>query len=91
MKAVATKRVIATAMRVASNDNDDGNGGKSDGDGNEGAGQATTRVMAACYVMRNFGTHFTGNYVFLLVPRKSACCTIPFGIKIPVLEIQSRC
>ncbi len=44
-----------------------------------------------CYVMRNFGTYFTGTYMFLLVPRKSACCTIALGIKIPVLEIQSRC
>ncbi len=25
-----------------------------------------------CYVMRNFGTYFTGTYVFLLVPRESA-------------------
>ncbi len=33
--------------------------------------------------MRNFGTYFTGTYVFLLVPGKSACCTIPLGIKIP--------
>jgi hypothetical protein len=44
-----------------------------------------------CYVMRNFGTYFTGTYMFLLVPCKSACCIILLGIKIPVLEIQSRC
>ena len=30
-----------------------------------------TKVMQ-CYVMRNFGTYFTGTYVFLLVPRESA-------------------
>jgi hypothetical protein len=41
--------------------------------------------------MRNFGTYFTGSYVFLLVPRESACCIILLGIEIPVLEIQSRC
>ena len=46
MEAEATKRVITMAMRVASNDDGDGNGGKSDGNGDEGAGQAT-RVMAA--------------------------------------------
>jgi hypothetical protein len=43
-----------------------------------------------CYVMRNFGTYFTGTYVFLLVPHESVCCTILLGIEIPVLEIQSR-
>jgi hypothetical protein len=47
VKAEATTRAIATAMRVASNDDGDGDGGKSDGDGNEGAGRATTRAMAA--------------------------------------------
>ncbi len=47
MKAEAMKRAIATAMRVASNDDGDGNGGKSDGDGNEGAERATTRAMVA--------------------------------------------
>ena len=47
MKAEATKRVIATATRVVSNDNGNRDGGKSNGDGNEGAGRATTRVMAA--------------------------------------------
>jgi hypothetical protein len=31
---------------VASNDDGAGNGGKSDGDGDEGAGRATTRAMA---------------------------------------------
>ncbi len=45
MKAEVTKRAIATAARVASNDNGDGNGGKSNGNGNKGAGQATTRAM----------------------------------------------
>ncbi len=47
MKAEATKRAITMAMRVASNDDGNGNGGKSDGDGNEGAGRVTTRAMAA--------------------------------------------
>ena len=46
MKAEATKRAIATATRVASDDNGDGDGGKSDGYGDEGAGLATTRAMA---------------------------------------------
>ncbi len=52
---------------------------------------AAVAVVVACYVMRNVGTYFTGTYMFLLVPRKSACCTIPLGIEIPVLEIQSHC
>ena len=47
MKAEATKRAITTATRVVSNDDGDGNSGKSDGDGNEGVGRATTRAMAA--------------------------------------------
>jgi hypothetical protein len=47
LKAEAKKRAIATAMRVASDDDIDGNGGKSDGDGNKGAGRATMRAMAA--------------------------------------------
>ncbi len=47
MKAEAMKRAIAMATRVVSNDNGDGNGGKSNGDGNKGAGQATMRAMAA--------------------------------------------
>ncbi len=47
MKAEATKRAIAMVTRVASNEDGDGDGGKSDGDGNKGAGQATTRAMAA--------------------------------------------
>ncbi len=47
MKAEATKRAITTAMRVASDDNGAGDGGKSDGDRDEGAGRATTRAMAA--------------------------------------------
>ncbi len=46
MKAEATKRAIATATRVASNDLGDGDGGKSDGNGDEGAGRATMRAMA---------------------------------------------
>ncbi len=28
--------------------------------------------MRECYVIRNFGTYFTGTYVFLLMPRESA-------------------
>ncbi len=47
MKAGVTKRVIAKATRVASNDDGNGDGGKSNGDGNKGAGLATTRVVAA--------------------------------------------
>jgi hypothetical protein len=47
VKAEATKRAITTAMRVASDDDGAGDGGKSDGDGNEGAGRATMRAMAA--------------------------------------------
>jgi hypothetical protein len=38
VKAEAMKRAITTATRVASNDDGDGDGGKSDGDGNKGAG-----------------------------------------------------
>ncbi len=45
MKAEAMKREIAMATRVASNGNSDGNGGKSNGDGNEGAGRVTLRAM----------------------------------------------
>ncbi len=45
MKAKTTKRAITMATRVASDDNGDGNGGKSDGDSNEGAGQVTMRAM----------------------------------------------
>ncbi len=47
MKAEATKRVITMAMRVASDDNGDGDDGKSNGDGDKGAGRVTTRAMAA--------------------------------------------
>ncbi len=47
MKAQVTKRAITMATRVASDEDGAGNGGKSDGDGDEGAGRATTRVMAA--------------------------------------------
>jgi hypothetical protein len=46
VKAEATKKAITMATRVASNDGGNGNGGKSDGNGNKGAGQATTRAMA---------------------------------------------
>ncbi len=47
VKAEATKRAITMAMRVASNYDGNGDSGKSDGDGDEGAGQATMRAMAA--------------------------------------------
>ncbi len=47
MKAEATKRAITMATRVASNDDGACNGGKSNGDGDEGVGQATMRAMAA--------------------------------------------
>jgi hypothetical protein len=47
VKAEVTMRVIATVTMVASNDNGIGDGGKSNGNGNEGAEQAATRVMAA--------------------------------------------
>ncbi len=47
MKAEATKRAITTAMRVASNDDGAGDGGKSNGDGDKGVGRATTRAMAS--------------------------------------------
>ena len=51
MKAEATKMVITTATRVASDDNGAGDGGKSDGDRDKGAGRATTRAMAAATTM----------------------------------------
>jgi hypothetical protein len=47
VKAEAAKRAITTATRVASNEDGAGNGGKSNGNGDKGAGQATRRVMAA--------------------------------------------
>jgi hypothetical protein len=47
VKAEATKRAITTRTRVASNDNGAGDGGKSNGNGDKGVGQATMRVMAA--------------------------------------------
>jgi hypothetical protein len=47
VKAEATKKVVAMATRVASNDNGDGNGCTSNCNGNKGVGQATKRVMAA--------------------------------------------
>ncbi len=46
MKSEATKRVITTVMRVASDNNGNGNGGKSNGNGDKVAGRATTRAMA---------------------------------------------
>ncbi len=46
MKAEAMRRAIAMATRVASNDDGNGDSGKSNGDGDEGAGQVTTRAMA---------------------------------------------
>jgi hypothetical protein len=47
VKAEAIKRGITTATRVASDDDGNSDSGKSDGDGNEGVRQATTRAMAA--------------------------------------------
>ncbi len=47
MKAEAMKREITMAARVASDDDGAGNGGKSNGDGNEGAGRVTMRAVAA--------------------------------------------
>jgi hypothetical protein len=47
VKAEAAKRAITTATRVVSNDDGAGDGGKSDDDGDKGAGQATMRAMAA--------------------------------------------
>ncbi len=38
VKAEATKRAITMATKVASNDNGAGNGGKSNGNGDKGAG-----------------------------------------------------
>jgi hypothetical protein len=45
--AEATKRAITTATRVASDEDGNGDGGKSNGNGDEGAGRATTRAMVA--------------------------------------------
>jgi hypothetical protein len=47
VKAEATKRVIAMATRMASNDNGNVKGCKSNSDGNEGAGRVTMKAMAA--------------------------------------------
>jgi hypothetical protein len=47
VKVEATKRAIAAGMRVASNDNGNGNGGKSNGDSNKDGGQVTMRAMGA--------------------------------------------
>ncbi len=46
MKAEAMKRATTMATWVASNDDGNGDGGKSDGNGDKGVGQATTRVLA---------------------------------------------
>jgi hypothetical protein len=47
VKAEVTKRVIAMATRVASSDDGNGNGGKSNGDGKESGGRATMRAMVS--------------------------------------------
>ncbi len=47
MKTEATKRAITTATRVVSDDDGTGDGGKSNGNGDEGAWGATMRAMAA--------------------------------------------
>ncbi len=46
MKAEATKRAITMATRVASDDDGNGDSGKSNGDGDKGVGQVTMRAMA---------------------------------------------
>ncbi len=62
MKAEATKRAIATATRVSSDDDGNGDSGKRDDNGNEGAGQATTRAMvAAATVAGNDERNCDGN------------------------------
>jgi hypothetical protein len=47
VKAEATKRAIIMVTRVASNDDGAGDSGKNNGNGDESAGQVTTRAMAA--------------------------------------------
>jgi hypothetical protein len=47
VKAEAMKRGITMAVKVASNDYCAGDSGKSNGDGDEDEGRATTRAMAA--------------------------------------------
>jgi hypothetical protein len=47
VKAEAMKRAITMATRVVSNDDGAGDGGKSNDDGDEDVGRATTRAMAA--------------------------------------------
>jgi hypothetical protein len=47
VKAKAMKRAVTMATRVVSNDDGAGDGGKSNGNGEEGAGRVTTRAMAA--------------------------------------------
>ncbi len=51
MKAEATKRAMAMATRVASNDKGNGNDDKSNCDGDEGAGRATMRAMVAVTIV----------------------------------------
>jgi hypothetical protein len=46
VKAEAMKRAITTATRVASDDDGASDSGKSNDDGDKGAGRATMRVMA---------------------------------------------
>jgi hypothetical protein len=96
--ATAIKRAMVTATRVAGNKKAmatvaDGNkeGEQVKATRATAMAMATATTVATCYIMRNFGTYFTGTYVFLLVPFKSACCTILLGIEIIVLEIQSHC
>ncbi len=47
VKAKATKRAIATATRVASNNDGNVCGGKGNGNGEEGGGWVRTRALAA--------------------------------------------
>ena len=47
VKAEATKREIVMATRLASNDNGNGDGGKSNGDGNKDGRPATIKAIAA--------------------------------------------
>jgi hypothetical protein len=51
VKAEATKRAIVTATRVVSNDNGDGNDDKSNGNGDKGGKQATTRAIAVATIV----------------------------------------
>ncbi len=47
MKAEAMKKAIVTSMRVASVGNGDGDGCKSNGNGDEGGERVTTKTMVA--------------------------------------------